>query len=169
MASNHLCLFVLHDSFLAIMHQFQRPSCILQVRCSAPRPLPEPTLGGDLACDADVTGDTTDANNTLGDAAPDVWFAFTAPDSGSYTFRTCGSNFDTTIAVYDRTVLSGTVPSASNARATLGPMVTECDDCGECDENEILHAILLPGTYWIVVDGFNSESGRYVECQWKHH
>eukprot|EP00041_Stephanoeca_diplocostata_P008019 m.115179 g.115179 ORF g.115179 m.115179 type:complete len:567 (+) comp17137_c0_seq10:1-1701(+) len=133
----------------------------LGVRCSAPRPLPEPTLGGDLACDADVTGDTTDANNTLGDAAPDVWFAFTAPDSGSYTFRTCGSNFDTTIAVYDRTVLSGTVPSASNARATLGPMVTECDDCGECDENEILHAILLPGTYWIVVDGFNSESGRF--------
>src|SRR2546422_3037980 len=57
------------------------------------------------------TGEPNHAGNSGGHS---IWYCWTAPDSGSVTFDTIGSNFDTLLAVYTRDTVSGLTAKASN-------------------------------------------------------
>ena len=61
---------------------------------AAPTPV-APVVVGTLACGATSTGNTTGGTHTVGMAAPEEWWMFTSTVTGSYTFDTCGSSYDT--------------------------------------------------------------------------
>lgn len=76
---------------------------------------------------------------------PERWYSFTPSESGNYVISLKGSQFDTTLAIYDRT----TGP-------TLG-----CNDDGE-DLQSRLDIYLYEGTtYYIQVSGWEGEFGAY--------
>ena len=54
----------------------------------------------------------------------DVWFAFTAPDSGTLKINTCGSNFDTILSVYDATCTGVSLACDDDDLNNLGPCAT---------------------------------------------
>lgn len=71
----------------------------------------------DFADAVELTGDGGSVNGTNvgasfetsepGDVSGSVWYRWTAPSAGPATFTTCGAPFDTAIAVYTGSVLSG--------------------------------------------------------------
>jgi len=117
-----------------------------------PAPAPAPISAGTLTCVTARTGTTVGGQTTVGHAAPERWYQFTAPNTGRYTFTTCGSSFDTYLHIYNR--------GANNVRGTI---VSTCDDCGPCGLRTVLTGIQLTGgaNYWVVVDGFSSSRGNY--------
>jgi hypothetical protein len=96
---------------------------------------------------SDFTGVSCQANTT----GEDVIYSITARSSGTITLDTCGSSFDTVLYV-------GT---------TCGAFATACDDdagsgaCGELTSTTSF-AATAGTTYYIVVDGYNSQDGTYV-------
>ena len=83
-------------------------------------------------------------------SAPDVVYAITARTTGTITVSTCGSSYDTILSV-------GTTCGGS----------TSCDDdtgAGACGEltSVISFAATAGTTYYVVVDGYSSNSGSYV-------
>jgi hypothetical protein len=107
------------------------------------------TVVGDVACGETRSGNTSASVSSVGHAAPDNWWRMIAPRDGMYTFDTCGSNYDTWVHVYTR------------VGESVGPQVSSCDDCGDCDINAVLDTTLDAGDYWVVIDGFASNSGVY--------
>ncbi len=82
----------------------------------------------------------------LGNTAPDVVYSITARTSGSITATTCGSGFDTVLAV----------------DTSCGSSSTACSDdfCGL--QSSVTFATSAGTTYYIVVDGYGSASGAYT-------
>jgi hypothetical protein len=79
-------------------------------------------------------------------AAPDLAFTWTAPESGSYTFSTLGSSFDT--------VLELRLPPTG---ASLG-----CDDDSSGTAQSTVTASLSAGeTIQVIVDGYSTHSGTF--------
>ena len=76
-----------------VIEGFSSNSGVYQVAVSCP--VPTPVVVGTLTCGTNVTGNTTGANHTVGMAAPENWFMFTAPQTGIYIFDSCGSSYDT--------------------------------------------------------------------------
>ncbi|MEX1025402.1 MAG: hypothetical protein WD226_10025, partial [Planctomycetota bacterium] len=79
-----------------------------------------------------------------GNIAADVWYAWTAPASDSYTFDTCtGTSFDSVLAVYD----------------TCGGTLLDCNDdtCGL--QSEIQVSAVAGATYLIRLGGRNGAQG----------
>jgi hypothetical protein len=76
-------------------------------------------------------------------AGHSIWFKWTAPRTGEFTFDTCGSSFDTVLAVY--------TGAAVNA---LTPVVGNDDAGGECSPASRVAFTATAGTvYRIAVDG----------------
>jgi hypothetical protein len=76
-----------------------------------------------------------------------IWYVWTAPNSGTYQVNTCGSNFDTLLAVYTGSAVDALVPKAFN------------DQSARCDDQSVLHFQAVSGTtYHFAVDGY-SEGG----------
>jgi len=102
-----------------------------------------------------LTGDNTDGTSETGEpahagnaAAKSVWWAFTAPSSGTCTVRTLGSTFDTVLAVY-----TGTSAGALTA-------VTSNDNSNSTVLDSTVSFSAVKGTiYRIVVDGKSGTSG----------
>lgn len=94
-------------------------------------------------------GEPTIAGNPGGQS---VWYSWTAPFSGSVTFTTYGSDFDTLLGVYLGTNVAGLtlVADNNNANNTLQSSVTFIATAGT--------------TYAIAVDGFNA-GGSYGPAQ----
>ena len=85
------------------------------------------------------------------DAAHSVWFRYDATDTRTVTIGTCGSEFDTVLAVY-----RGSSP------ATLEPV--KADDqsgCAGYGASKLSFDAVAGTTYWIALDGAFGESGRY--------
>jgi hypothetical protein len=81
-----------------------------------------------------------------------VWYQWQAPSSGSVTIDTLGSNFDTTLAVYTGSSVSGLTLIASN------------DDDNGLTSRVVFNAV--NGTlYRIAVDGFSGASGN-ITLNW---
>ena len=96
--------------------------------------------------------------STAGDATPPcqpavgkgVWFAYTAPASGDVIASTCGSRFDTVLAVYGGTC------------GALVPVACGDDNGPACAGlNASVHFSATGGvTYYLLAGGFNSASGN---------
>jgi hypothetical protein len=116
-----------------------------------------PAPGGDL-CDSplvatigstsfDTTTATNDDTTNCGGSGPDVFYSFTPAVSGGYQIDTCGSSFDTVLAL-------------------LSDCFTEvvCNDQADCGggigDQSVLSVSLVAGTTYIIqVDGFGGSSG----------
>lgn len=110
-------------------------------------PLPLAPAGGAL----EVA--TTTASAERGEPAHDgdaaahsVWFTWTAPADGPVTFSSCGSDFDTVLAVY--------------AGSTLGTLTRLASDDDTCELGARAGVVATAGTtYRIALDGFHGAAG----------
>ena len=101
-----------------------------------------------------VTGSNVGANKESGEPVhPDsvggasVWWAWTAPTSGSATIFTSGSSFDTILAVYTGTSVSALTRIASD------------DDGGSGNASLLTFTATAGTTYRILVDGYDGATG----------
>jgi hypothetical protein len=101
---------------------------------------------------ATATGESGEPNHA-GASVPlnSVWCNWTAPTSGSVTFDTTGSDFDTTLAVYTGTNLANLTLVASNNDISAG------DHSSRATFNATQGV-----TYRIAVDGAGSATGNYL-------
>jgi hypothetical protein len=81
-----------------------------------------------------------------------VWWRFAAPVSGPVTVRTCGSNFDTLLAVY-----TGTSVGALDSMAQNDDNLAAC---GTDLQSQVTFSANAGTTYFIAVDGFNGVQGN---------
>ena len=110
--------------------------------------------------DGSVTADTTEATAEPGEpahagsaAAASVWYRYTPAKTASVEFDTCGSDFDTVLAVYTGTVLTALTPVASN------------DDSNNdgCEDQSLVTFTATAGVaYSIAVDGYAGDTGDAV-------
>ncbi|MCY2924072.1 MAG: hypothetical protein NT031_01295, partial [Planctomycetota bacterium] len=105
---------------------------------------------------ASATESTTGATRESGEPYPagnvggkSVWYSWTAPASGTVTVNTSGSNYDTLLAVYTGSSVSGLTAVASNDDAVPGYVLT----------SSVTFAAVKGTVYHIAVDGYNGASG----------
>lgn len=103
------------------------------------------TLTGNNTDGTSETGEPAHAGNS---AAKSVWWAFTAPSSGSCTLRTFGSAFDTVLAVYTGTSVGALVAVASNDNSSSTVL-----------DSTVSFSTVKGTIYRIVVDGKSGASG----------
>jgi hypothetical protein len=95
-----------------------------------------------------TTGRPNDVNGGCGTfSAPDAGYTFTAPLTGSYTFDTLGSGYDTVLHVHDG--------------GCSGPELT-CNDDFSGLQSRVTLGLTAGQTVTVVVDGYSSSSGSYV-------
>ena len=101
-----------------------------------------------------VTGSTAGATRQSGEpnhawnvGGASIWYAWTAPASGTYTFDTVGSSFDTLLAIY--------IGSSVNNLA----LVAGNDDSGNGITGAVSFAAIAGTTYRIAIDGHNGVVG----------
>lgn len=88
---------------------------------------------------------------TTGNTAPDAWYAFTVPAGpqwASVTASLCGSSFDTKVYIVDAGL--SLVAGNDDAPCLAASLQSEVTCCVE------------PGDYFIVADGYSSNSGTYA-------
>ncbi len=78
---------------------------------------------------------------------PSVWWSWTAPSAGMFTVSTEGSSFDTLLAIYSGTEVSGLQRVAQNDNA--------CPD----RTSLVVFTAVAGTTYHIVVDGWDEQTG----------
>jgi hypothetical protein len=98
-------------------------------------------VAGDNSAATKETGEPDHANDRGGAS---VWYKWTAPSSGLYTFDTFGSNFDTLIGVY-----------TGNAVGALS-VVASSDNAGVSAQSRVTFNAIVNTTYYIAVDGKSS-------------
>jgi hypothetical protein len=102
-----------------------------------------------------VTGTTIGSTNEdgepshVGDGSSSVWFEWTAPANGWANFDTCGSTFDTVLAVY-----------AGSAVNQLTAVAGNDDACGLA--SRVSFQASQGTAYRIAVAGFDDEVGAYT-------
>jgi hypothetical protein len=128
---------------------------------------PDGREGGETVDDAVVisalpysdTGNTSDNHHDYeevcpytGSLSPDVVYAFTPAADGAIDIDLCESGYDTKLFVYENVATPGN-PYA-------------CNDDADCDlsyRSALLNLAVTGGnTYYIVIDGYGSESGDYL-------
>jgi hypothetical protein len=107
---------------------------------------PNTTLSGSFdsafTSNAEATKESGEPNHAGNAGGASVWFTWTAPDADPVTIDTCGSNFDTLLAVY-----------TGSAVGSLTPVANDDDRCAPGSEVSFTPA--GGTTYRIAVDGFN--------------
>ena len=89
-----------------------------------------------------------------GTGGKSIWYNWTAPASGSVTFDTIGSDFDTLLAAYTGAAVGSLVSIAEND-----------DGAGIAPRSRITFTAVSGTTYRIRVDGFSGDSGL-VTLNW---
>ncbi|MGH7184654.1 MAG: carboxypeptidase regulatory-like domain-containing protein, partial [Pseudomonadota bacterium] len=103
------------------------------------------SLGATLEAGEPAHANTPDGASPISGGAS-LWYRWQAPSSGSTTFTTVGSSFDTLLAVYTGSSLDALSPIASNDNFVLGTsLVTFTAEAGT--------------TYFIAVDGRLGQTG----------
>jgi hypothetical protein len=74
----------------------------------------------------------------------DVWYIFTAPSNGDYVIGTLGSNFDTTLAVFDEDFIE-----------------IEFNDNYNCKQSKLTLRAATGVKYYIRIAGYNGQTGNY--------
>lgn len=112
--------------------------------------------GTTSATNTTATKETGEPNHAGDAGGHSLWWKWTAPASGDYSFCTTGSAFDTLLAVYQGTTLSSLTLIADN------------DDAGTTAVTSCLVFEAVAGQeYRIVVDGKDGTSGA-VSLQWEN-
>ena len=116
--------------------------------------------GGSGSAQGDSTWATREASEPPTQAGftgdKSVWFAWTAPATGTATFDTEGSDFDTTLGVYTGSSV-GTLTACSGCQN---------DDANSATRSSRISFDTTAGTvYYIDVDGFNGQYGA-VRLNW---
>ena len=108
--------------------------------------------GKDFSSSARSTGEPGEPNHG---SVPDrsVWFTWTAPQSGTASFNTRESNFDTVLAAYTGTAITGLTQVAFN------------DQFNGANQSKVTFRVRSGTTYRIAVDGFGAVTGT-VGLQW---
>lgn len=94
------------------------------------------------------SGEPSHAGNSGGKS---VWWRWTAPFSGTASMDTHGSNFDTLLAIYSGTTLSG-----------LSQLSANNNDGSSGNTSSVSVPVQAGNEYLIAVDGFNGTSGKIV-------
>jgi subtilisin family serine protease len=97
---------------------------------------------------ANATKQSGEPNHAGNSGGKSLWWSWTAPGNGSVTVTTSGSNFDTLLAAYTGSSLTGLTAVASN------------DDYGSGNTSQITFTAQSGVTYQIAVDGYNGASGN---------
>jgi hypothetical protein len=108
-----------------------------------------------------VAGDTTLlASRQVGEpfhagdpSGSSVWFQWTAPSTGNFRFDTCGSEYDTVLAVYSGKSLAKLSRVAANDNNSL---------CSTHNESMLVFGAKAQATYVIAVAGNYGLGGNYV-------
>ena len=106
-------------------------------------------IAGEGSWAYDNIGATDDGPSNCGSMGSDVWFAWTATSTGSYTLSTCNStSYDSALSVYD---------SACPASNLLG-----CNDdtCGT--QSTVAFAAVNGNTYLFQIGGYSGNQGNGV-------
>jgi len=110
---------------------------------------------GTAMCDGvalTATGSTSGATDHCGNASGDAFYKFTAGEAGDYTISLCGSAFDTYLRVYgDACCCNQIYYNDDNYGA-----------CGPGNNSELTDIPLVPGTYYVHVEGYGSNEGDYA-------
>jgi hypothetical protein len=102
---------------------------------------------------ANATGSNIRATGEVGEptqsgTTESVWWTWTAPTTGNYTFDTLGSNYDTYLSLFTGSDLPSLALVAAN------------DDAGGGLTSRITQSVTAGTTYQIAVDGWSSRTGR---------
>ncbi len=97
-----------------------------------------------------ATHETGEPNHADGDGSHSVWYVWTAPASGSATFDTEGSDFDTVLAIYTGTTVN-----------TL-TLTDDDDDGGSGATSQVRFGAIAGQRYFIAVDGFDDDEGAVI-------
>ena len=110
------------------------------------------------ALPASATAVTDEATKELGEpshagdvGARSIWYAWTPAATDEVAVSTCGSDFDTLLAVYTGTAVDDLVFVAAN---------DDDPDCGNGRQSRVVFDAIAGTTYMIVVDGWNGSSGN---------
>lgn len=82
-----------------------------------------------------------------------VWYRWTAPESGQVVFNTREAAFDTVLAVYSGSSLSGLTQLGSN------------DQYGGTNQSRLVVPVTAGTTYHVALDGFGASTGPF-NLQW---
>lgn len=94
------------------------------------------------------TGEASEANHAgVSAVLNSAWWAWIAPATGTVTFDTFGSNFDTSLAVY-----------TGNTLATLSEVASN-DDSADSLQSEVTFTAVAGTVYQIAVDGYLGATG----------
>src|SRR5262249_37629551 len=104
-----------------------------------------------------TTGSTVGATKEVGEpnhvgnpGGSSVWYAWTAPATGTVSIDTAGSGFDTLLAAYTGTSVGALTQVAAN------------DDSGVGTTSRVSFAVTAGTTYRIAVDGYLGDAGSVV-------
>jgi hypothetical protein len=129
------------------------PSASANNACSSPVTVADGGVYTAITCAATTDGPST---GTCGPSiGKDLWYRFTPPAAGTLTLDTCGSTFDTMIAVYPGASCPGSIPgeTACNDDAGLtGP-------CPGTTRSYLSIGLASGIPYMIRVGGWNGASG----------
>lgn len=112
-----------------------------------------PAAGRTNSSNVNATKETGEPNHAGAVGGRSVWFRWTAPASGVWSFETAGSDFDTLLAVY-----------TGSGVATLAPVAAN-DDSGGLFTSSASFSAFQGTTYFIAVDGYGAESGN-ISLRW---
>lgn len=99
----------------------------------------------------DATGESGEPNHAgVGAPTQSVWYQWQAPESGTATFDTLGSDFDTVLGVYTGTQVNALTLVASN------------DDAGSIVQSAVTFSVTNGTVYQIAVDGLGDRTGQYA-------
>ena len=122
-----------------------RPAAAQSDSCASATPVVAGTYAGTNA------GATPDGLSPCeAGPVPDVWYRYTAPQTGFVRFDTCGSSWDTVLSVH-----GGCPGAAANTIA--------CDDDSLCGLASAVDVPVTAGqTYHVRVAGFGGQTGPFT-------
>ena len=103
-----------------------------------------------VGTNVDATKETGEPNHAGNAGGASIWYQGTPPIDGTATITTCGSSFDTLLAVYSA---SGPVPPFTN----LTPVASNDDSCGS--QSSVTFPAAAGTNYYVAVDGFGGATG----------
>ncbi|HYC76021.1 MAG TPA: hypothetical protein VEI02_00195, partial [Planctomycetota bacterium] len=111
---------------------------------------------------SNVAATTSSPTGGCGAMGADVWFSFTPVCTGPLVISTCGSGFDTVLAVFD--ACGGNQVACNDDAGAAGP-------CPSTLQSYVTFQAVAFQTYFIAVGGFSGQTGAFdldVRCTYLH-